>query len=139
VVVTPMCDDGNAIYFVVVYNDTTTTASATGYFELDLTTSYTPSGTVTFGPCATTVNATLSRTISSTTGTITAGAFSYEICNEGTEDGTVTIDGGTAAKLVPGACTSYRAVWNPATREFRVAPVVTYDATGTEFVVITEN
>ncbi|MEM9929090.1 MAG: hypothetical protein AAF840_04690, partial [Bacteroidota bacterium] len=105
---------------------------------LDLTTSYTPSGTIYTGPCATTSTATLSRSIEVGSGTITAGAFSFEICNEGTAVGTVTI-GGAASNLYPGSCTSYTATYNPATRQYKLAPAVSYDGSGTLLAVVVEN
>ncbi|MEM9525797.1 MAG: hypothetical protein AAGA31_04260, partial [Bacteroidota bacterium] len=52
-----MCDDGTPFYRVAVFTDNTSTASATADFELDLSTSYTVSGTVYTGPCAATATA----------------------------------------------------------------------------------
>jgi hypothetical protein len=134
-----LCDSGTPFYRVAVFTDNTSTASATADFELDLSTSYTVAGTVFTGPCATSATAAITRTISTTTGTITAGAFSFEICNEGIANGTVTVGGGSAATLIPGSCTSFKATYNPVTRQYRIAPVVTYVATGTSFAVVVEN
>jgi hypothetical protein len=133
-----LCDDGTPFYRVAVFTDNTTAPTASADYELDLTTAYVPAGTVNVGPCNTSINATLSRTLATTTGTITAGAFSFEICNQGTEDGTVTINAVTTT-LIPGSCTSYAATYNPATRQYRTAPEVSYDGTGTTLSVVVEN
>lgn len=132
-----LCDDGTAFYRVVVYNDTTSVLSASSDFELDLSTSYTPSGTVYSGPCRTTAPATLTRMISTGSGTIPLGALSWEICNEGTANGTITI-GGTATTLIPGACMQYAGTYNEATRVQRTSPAVPYDATNTSYSVTSE-
>jgi hypothetical protein len=134
-----LCDDGTPFYRVAVFSKDTITATATADFELDLSTTYTPSGTVFSGPCAVTTTAAISRIISTTTGSISAGAFSFEICNEGTANGTVTIGGGSAATLIPGSCTSYKATYNPSSRQYKVAPAVSYVATGTSVAVVVEN
>lgn len=134
-----LCDSGTPFYRVAVFTDSTFTATATADFELDLSTSYTVVGTVYTGPCATTATAAITRTISTSTGTITAGAFSFEICNEGTSNGTVTVGGGSAAALIPGSCIWFRSNYNPSTRQYRVAPAVAYVATGTSFAVVVEN
>jgi hypothetical protein len=134
-----LCDDGTSFYRVAVFTGDTLAATATQDYELDLTTTYTPSGTVYSGPCSVATTAAITRTVSSTTGNIAAGAFSFEICNEGVENGTVTIGGGSAATLIPGSCTSFKATYNYATREYRIAPAVSYVATGTSFAVVVEN
>lgn len=134
-----MCDDGTAFYRIAVFTDNTSTPTTTADLELDLSTSYTTTGTVSTGPCAASVTATVSRSVSATTGSISAGAFSYEICNTGVEAGNVTVGAGPGAALTPGACTSYRAVYNPTNRTWRVAPAVSYDATGTLFAIVVEN
>jgi hypothetical protein len=134
-----LCDDGTPFYRVAVFSGDTITATATADFELDLSTTYTPAGTVFSGPCAVTTTAAISRIVTATTGSISAGAFSFEICNEGTANGTVTVGGGSAATLIPGSCTSYRSTYNPSTRQYKVAPAVSYVATGTSFAVVVEN
>lgn len=134
-----LCDSGTPFYRVAVFTDNTSTPTATADFELDLSTSYTVAGTVYTGPCATVATAAITRTISTSTGTITAGALSFEICNEGTSNGTVTIGGGSAATLIPGSCIWFRSNYNPSTRQYRIAPAVAYVATGTSFAVVAEN
>jgi hypothetical protein len=134
-----LCDDGTPFYRVSVFTKDTLEATSTGDFELDLSTPYGVSGTVFSGPCNITQVAAITRIISTTTGTITAGAHSFEICNEGTINGTVTFGGGSAATLIPGSCTSFRATLNPVTRRYSVAPAISYDATGTSFAVLAEN
>jgi hypothetical protein len=130
-----MCDDGTPFYrLLITTNGTPTTTD----YELDLTTTYTPSGTVDVGPCYSIATASLNRTASITTGTIAAGAFSYTICNTGLADGTVTVNGVTS-KLIPGSCTSYRGYLNPVTRKLLVAPEIGWNATNTVFDIITEN
>lgn len=133
-----LCDEGTPFYRVAVFTTNATTATATADFALDLSTPYTPTGTVFSGPCATTATANLSRTVSTTTGSIAAGAFSYEICNEGTANATVTVGGGTAATLIPGSCTRYSATYNWRTRQYMIAPAVTYVATGTTLAIVTQ-
>lgn len=132
-----LCDDGTPFYRVAVYNDTTSALSASADFELDLSTSYTPSGTVYAGPCSTTQAAVLTRTVSTTTGTIPVGALSWEICNEGTANATITV-GGSTTTLIPGSCMQYAGSYNYATRVQRTSPAITYDATNTSLAVVTE-
>lgn len=130
-----MCDDGTPFYRIIIY--TPTNGPLTNDVDLEFA-DYTPSGTVNTGPCSTTITAAITRTISTTTGSITTGATSFEICNTGTANGTVTIGGGSAGTLIPGSCTRFSATYNPATRQYQVAPAVAYVATGTSFTVIVQ-
>jgi hypothetical protein len=134
-----LCDDGTPFYRVSVFTKDTLEATSTGDFELDLSTPYGVSGTVFSGPCNITQVAAITRIISTTTGTISAGALSFEICNEGATNGTVTFGGGAAATLIPGSCTSFKASLNPVTRRYSVSPAISYDATGTQFAVLAQN
>jgi len=136
-----LCRNGwrTPFYRVAVFTNQSSTATATVDFELDLSTTYTVAGTVYTGPCTTTSTAAITRTLSTTTGSIPAGAFSFEICNEGTANGTVTIGAGAAATLIPGSCTSFKSTYNPSTRQYRIAPAISYVATGTSFAVVVEN
>jgi hypothetical protein len=134
-----LCDDGTPFYRISVFSEDTLKATSTGDFELDLSTIYSVSGTVFSGPCNITQVAAITRIIATSTGTITAGALSFEICNEGVANGTVTFGGGAAATLIPGSCTSFKATLNPVTRRYSVSPGISYDATGTSFAVLTQN
>jgi hypothetical protein len=134
-----LCDDGTSFYRVSVFTRDTLAVTATQDYELDLATAYVVSGTVYSGPCYVARTASITRTVSSTNGNIAAGAFSYEICNSGTENGTVTIGAGIAGTLIPGSCISFAATYNPAARQYRIAPAISYFATGTTFTVVTEN
>lgn len=133
-----LCDDGTPFYRIALFTNNTTTPTSVTDLELDLSTAYTVAGTVTAGPCAESTTTTLTRVNSSATGTVASGTLSFEICNEGTSTGTVTV-GGTTSNLIPASCWSYSAVFNEASRQYRVTPAVTFDASGTTFTVTTAN
>ena len=134
-----LCDDGTPFYRVAVFTTDATTATATADFELDLSTAYSVAGTVFSGPCSITELASITRVISTTTGVIGTGSLSFEICNEGTSNGTVAFgNSATPAILIPGSCTSFKATLNPITRRYSVSPEILYDATGTSFAVLSQ-
>lgn len=133
-----LCDSGTPFYRVAVFTDNASTASVTADFELDLSTAYTVAGTVYTGPCYTSVTSVVTRSNSTATGSFAAGALSYEICNDGTSNAVVTINA-SASILIPGSCTSFKASESPITRQYRTAPAVSWDATGTILTVIVEN
>lgn len=133
-----LCDDGTPFYRVAVFTRDTATAVAINDYELDLSTSYTAAGTVFPGPCNLIRVAGITRIVSTSTGAIAEGAISYEICNRGVTNGTVTIGAGTAATLIPGGCTSFAATLNPITKRYSVSPAIAYSAVGTEFVVLSQ-
>ncbi|MEM6772102.1 MAG: hypothetical protein AAF597_16115, partial [Bacteroidota bacterium] len=134
-----LCDDGTPFYRVAVFSLDTITPTAVADYELDLVTTYTTSGTVYPGPCSLTTDANLSRTIVTGAGSIPSGAYSFEICNEGTNNATVTIGSGSAETLIPGSCVRFSARYIDELRQYRVAPAVSYDATGTQLMVYFEN
>lgn len=136
--VTALCDSGTPFYRVAVFTDNTLTPTATADYELDLSTAYTPAGTVYDGPCFTSATATITRVVATGAGSVPAGTASYSICNEGTADASVTIGGGSATTLIPGSCISFAATVDPVSRQRRIAPAVTYDATGTELSILYE-
>ncbi len=136
--VSTLCDGNSTFYRVAVFTDGSPTATVTEDFALDFSTSYTPSGTVYSGPCVATVVSTVTRSIATSTGSVAAGALSYEICNEGVNNAIVTV-GGTATVMIPGSCTSFSSTYVPSLREYRTGPAVAYDATGTTLVIVVEN
>lgn len=132
-----MCDDGVPFLRLILFTNNTQPGVVTDY-TLDMTTTYTVTGTVTDGPCVTSTTTTLGRTLSTTSGTLAANNLSFEICNQGTTIASTTTSAITT-DLYPGECFSYTAIYNPVTGQFRLAPSVGYDANGGRLIIVTSN
>lgn len=101
---------------------------------------YTPSGAEVSGACnqLTEAEGVVSYTTETATGTVAASGFvQVTIYNKGLTNGTITVGAGAAEPLSPGENYEYTAWIHPITQKWMLNPVVNYDATGTEFKVIT--
>lgn len=126
-----LCDDGTPFYRFIRIDESDNSTTDLGDFDTDFA-SYTVSGTVSAGPCATSANATVVRTVSVTTaGSIAAGKQSCSVCNTGVNQAAFTVDAGPAATLHPGECWRYVAYLNPVTRVFQLSPAVSWDNAST--------
>jgi len=104
--------------------------------ELDGTTLYTTTGTVTIcspaEPVITETNAVVVRSVETGADTITAGKTSISITNAGAAVGTVE-----AVDLPVGMTWSFQAYFNPVVNEWITSPEIDLDGTGTELYVST--
>lgn len=136
------CDNGTQYYEIVK-----TMRSAAGvetYTVVNITkagATYTPTGNEVAGACEVAVaevESTVSRTTETATGTLNATTYAkLVIYNIGLSDGTITVGTGAAEPLKPGENYSFEAWMHPITKSWMLNNVTAWDATGTEFRLIT--